>query len=96
MDPDVQLYVARGTATPDNPRFDVGATQGLLLFVNPAIVTSETQLAVYAERIGWADLQLFQKGTISRNLVEEKGDPHLSAWLDARHDGLAVIVYREE
>lgn len=96
MDEVIHLYAAKGTATPDNPRFDSGAQQGLLVFVNPAIVTSETQLAVYAERTGWSDLQLFQKGTISRTLVEEKGDPHLSAWLDARREGMAVIVFREE
>ena len=96
MDQEIHLYAAQGTATPDNPRFDSGARQGLLIFVNPALVTSATQLAVYAERVGWTDIELFQKGTISRNRVEEKGDPHLSAWLDARHDGIAVIVYRED
>jgi hypothetical protein len=96
MDAEIHLFVAQGTATPDNPRFDAGARQGLLVFVNPAMVTSETQLAVYAERAGWTALEFFQKGTISRTLVEEKGDPHLSAWLDARHHGLAVIAYREK
>jgi len=93
---EIHLYVAKGTATPDNPRFDAGVEQGLLVFVNPEIIDSEAQLAVYAQRAGWADLQLFQKGTISQKLVEEKGDPHLSAWLDARHEGMAVIVYRGE
>ena len=96
MDEVIHLYVAKGSATPDNPRFEAGAQQGLLVFVNPALVVSDTQMAVYAERAGWADLELFQKGTISRALVEEKGDPHLSAWLDARREGMAVIVYREE
>lgn len=96
MDEVIHLYVAKGNATPDNPRFDSGAQQGLLVFVNPALVTSPAQLAVYAERAGWTDLELFQKGIVSRNLVEEKGDPHLSAWLDARREGMAVIVYREE
>jgi hypothetical protein len=96
MDEQIHLYVAKGTAAPHNPRFDSGAEQGLLLFVNPAMIETETQLAVHAERVGWCDLQLFQKGTISKALVEQKGDPHLSAWLDAKHDGLAVIVYREE
>lgn len=95
MDGEIHLYVAQGVATPDNPRFEAGARQGLLVFVNPAIVESETQLAVYAERAGWTGLDFFQKGTISQRLVEEKGDPHLSAWLDARHQGLAVIAYRE-
>ncbi len=96
MSDEIHLYVAKGSATAENPRFDAGAEQGLLVFVNPALVTTETQMAVYAERVGWADLQLFQKGTISQELVEEKGDPHLSAWLDARSEGMAVIVYREE
>lgn len=96
MAQEIHLYVAKGKATPDNPRFDAGAEQGLLVFVNPAMIENETQLAVHAERAGWADLQLFQKGKISQELVEQKGDPHLSAWLDARHEGLAVIVYREQ
>lgn len=96
MNDEIHLYVAKGRSTPANPRFDSGAEQGLLLFVNPAMIETETQLAVHAERAGWGDLELFQKGTISKALVEQKGDPHLSAWLDAKHDGLAVIVYREE
>ena len=96
MDENIHLYVAKGSATPDNPRFDSGEQQGLLIFVNPAIVSSDTQMAVYAERAGWTDLELFQKGVISKDRVEEKGDPHLSAWLDARREGIAVIVYRGE
>ena len=96
MEGEIHLYAAKGTANEQNARFEAGTDQGLLVFVNPLIETSDTQIAVYAERSGWSDVQLFQKGTISQELVEEKGDPHLSAWLDARQDGLAVIVFREE
>jgi hypothetical protein len=93
---EVQLYVARGVSLGSNPRFDEGSEHGLLVFVDPEVVTSETQLAVYAERAGWTNVQLFQKGTISQELVEEKGDPHLSAWLDAHNDGFAIIAYRSD
>ena len=96
MDDDILLYVAKGIALGANPRFEEGTQHGLLVFVDPEVVTSDTQLAVYAERAGWSDIKLFQKGRISQELVEEKGDPHLSAWLDARQDGIAIIVYRNE